>query len=409
MCKTNYLRKGQEFNIILVVENKGQNIMETLNSNNDLFDLKLWDVQNELFKERPNQLQLHYERHDSTPKKEQPTTKKYKWSVEHIDESATLNFQTAIPIDDITQITWTEQSIKCIQRSETGAEGVFFIENNKSEVFVVKPSRNIACEIFSNLIAQKLGVYCPKLRVIYTGPNTEGFKLVQSIKEHDKRGLATHNLGQSGYLLIKQFVPGRDLTKCDYEAIRKYYGTEVDLNENFHKKIGGLARILALDLLLNYSDRLPFIWANQGNSGNVMITNQGQFISIENSITPFDPSTQSKKFQDYQAQVKKLFSKLLSSPRGYIPEFENIQQKFLEFTDYSWQQEGTVLLQLAMVDFLIGCTTINIDEQLLSQWRDILIGFNPPLVGIENVNVNYVLEMWKTFVEFGLKFKENKH
>jgi len=58
-----------------------------------------------------------------------------------------------------------------------------------------------------------------------------------------------------------------------------------------------LSIILALDVLTNYGDRLPFIWPNQGNSGNLMLTGTGQLICVENGFNEIRENVNVEKYK----------------------------------------------------------------------------------------------------------------
>eukprot|EP01125_Pyxidicula_operculata_P005962 TRINITY_DN2082_c0_g1_i2.p1 TRINITY_DN2082_c0_g1~~TRINITY_DN2082_c0_g1_i2.p1 ORF type:complete len:145 (-),score=30.25 TRINITY_DN2082_c0_g1_i2:505-939(-) len=141
---------------------------------NETADNELWELQQKLCKE--TNLKLEYthpsQSVETQKKQEDKPQKKFKWSVDHIDNNYKVNFATAVAWEDIKNIPW-EEGIKGAQRSEAGSEGVYFVELNKSGLFVVKPSKSIGEEVFSNILSLKLGVYSPQLRILY-GQEKEG-------------------------------------------------------------------------------------------------------------------------------------------------------------------------------------------------------------------------------------------
>jgi len=168
-------------------------------------------------------------------------------------------------LSDLQKINW-EEGIKGSERSESGSDGVFFVEMQSGGVFVVKPAKGIAEEIFTNLLALKLGIYVPKLRVLHADGN-EGIHLMNQIIKNDKLGASIFGLSGAPYYLIKEFIPAKNLDKLTYPDMHDIFGIDTSLSENSRKRLKELSIILALDVLTNYGDRLPFIWANQGNSG----------------------------------------------------------------------------------------------------------------------------------------------
>jgi len=193
-------------------------------------------------------------------------------------------------------INWDE-GIKGSERSESGSDGVFFVEMKSGGVFVVKGSKSIAEEAFTNLLALKLGVYVPKLRILHCH-GTEAIKLMNLIITNDKIGASIFGLTGAQYFLMKELIPAKNLDKFNYSEMREIFGDETSLlSENSKKRLKELAIILALDIITNNGDRLPLVWPNQGNSGNLMMSHTGQFICIENCFNDIKDPEKSEKIQ----------------------------------------------------------------------------------------------------------------
>jgi len=104
--------------------------------------------------------------------------------------------------------------------------------------------------------------------------------LIEEIIKTDKQGSAIHGLLAAEFYLVKEFVKGSNTDKCTSLQMEHTFaggdGDEHHLTPMCMQRLKELATLLALDVLTNYCDRLPFIWDNPGNSGNLMVTSAGQ-------------------------------------------------------------------------------------------------------------------------------------
>eukprot|EP01125_Pyxidicula_operculata_P005963 TRINITY_DN2082_c0_g1_i3.p1 TRINITY_DN2082_c0_g1~~TRINITY_DN2082_c0_g1_i3.p1 ORF type:complete len:378 (-),score=83.08 TRINITY_DN2082_c0_g1_i3:11-1144(-) len=374
---------------------------------NETADNELWELQQKLCKE--TNLKLEYthpsQSVETQKKQEDKPQKKFKWSVDHIDNNYKVNFATAVAWEDIKNIPW-EEGIKGAQRSEAGSEGVYFVELNKSGLFVVKPSKSIGEEVFSNILSLKLGVYSPQLRILY-GQEKEGNRLLDLVIEKDKSGIAVHGLLQSEYLLMKQFIPGKNLDKFEYDQMFDIFGDHYDnyISDESKRRLIELSEVLALDIITNNSDRLPLIWNNPGNPGNIMITNQGQIISVENTVTTFELND--KAFETYKETVESLLSDLVEKQGVENEKFKFIITKLYEFTGYPFGKIGTLTLQGGFLDVLRRSVNIDLEKEI-NDWKLLLNKFSPPLVGLNNLKTDFIISIWTIFQKYGKILSEKK-
>jgi len=56
-----------------------------------------------------------------------------------------------------------------------------------------------------------------------------------------------------------------------------------------------MGQISAVDTLLNNWDRLPSLWKNQGNGGNILITTKGEVVAIDQFVSPILQETEANK------------------------------------------------------------------------------------------------------------------
>lgn len=96
---------------------------------------------------------------------------------------------------------------------------------------------------------------------------------------------------------------------------------------------------------------MPLIWPNQGNEGNVMITERGgKAISIDAKIIPIDPVTNKDIFDDYLEKIEDLVQALVNNPGQEIAQFRLVRDAITAFTGWDIEVEGTVKMQKAFLD-----------------------------------------------------------
>eukprot|EP00054_Salpingoeca_dolichothecata_P027164 m.197762 g.197762 ORF g.197762 m.197762 type:complete len:93 (+) comp25882_c0_seq5:47-325(+) len=80
------------------------------------------------------------------------------------------------------------------------------------------------------------------------------------------------------------------------------------LSDNGRKRLQEIGAVMLLDVLCNNGDRLPLIWDNRGNPGNIMFAlGLGKIISLDNQIAPIDKSLHTDAFAEYLAKVSLLY------------------------------------------------------------------------------------------------------
>eukprot|EP00051_Salpingoeca_urceolata_P030448 m.8936 g.8936 ORF g.8936 m.8936 type:complete len:400 (-) comp3369_c0_seq2:86-1285(-) len=308
--------------------------------------------------------------------------RRYKWQTS-LDVQFSFDFANARPHPDLAAINWN--GVRGLQRSDAGAEGVFFADTVEG-AFVVKGSRSVAAEVFSTLMAAQLGIVTPATRIVRTA-SSEGKRMLEKCKELDASGRASVNLGSQTHVLLKPFQRGKNLSQAGVK-----YATE------FFQKPGqleALGAVLVLDVLCNNGDRLPLIWENRGNPGNVMICNQRQqVVSVDSQLLPIaDDHAQQR--QEYMDKVSGLISRLRADPVAEAPEFAAVRTKLREFTGYDCGIAGCEAMQAGFLKTADTCGGV-LSVERLEGWRDALRSHRPPLVGLDALNVEFVASVIAT-------------
>lgn len=136
--------------------------------------------------------------------------------------------------------------------------------------FVVKGSRSIASEAFSLLLGLQIGVVAPQWRIL-TVMSPEGVAFVDRMRAVDVTEGVVVKLFAQTHLLIMSYIRGRNLSQLGAWA-PSVFGTAGALTSVGKERLRELGLMLLLDVLLNNGDRLPLIWKNRGNPGNVMFS-----------------------------------------------------------------------------------------------------------------------------------------
>jgi hypothetical protein len=151
-----------------------------------------------------------------------------------------------------------------------------------------------------------------------------GIQLMHSIKAVDPSGQATIALFDQRNLIVKPFCLGLCADKIPLNISRhrlfQSYLVERSAGDNHVRLSSGgceifrsIGRLMAVDTLLNNGDRLPLLWDNPGNAGNLYIIqtatdNRTKFlvINLDPQCRPIDPSKRFDEFNDYVRRVKLL-------------------------------------------------------------------------------------------------------
>lgn len=191
-------------------------------------------------------------------------------------------------------IPWSE----CVgaARSDAGSEGVIFVELPEKEAVCVKVPSKVAAEMFGTMLCERIGIRCPRMRIVRQD-SEEGQLIRGSLIRVDSR-LPPENqqiaamLSKSPALLIIEYLQGVELADkipplcADWCA--DTFGQAGVLSQSGRDVLRTFGSLIAFDMLINNYDRLPCIWDNGGNPGNVMFSRQdNSVISIDNMVNCF--------------------------------------------------------------------------------------------------------------------------
>ncbi|KAI3651947.1 hypothetical protein MP228_003250 [Amoeboaphelidium protococcarum] len=185
------------------------------------------------------------------------------------DQELPLNGDSS-PSSSATKAVFVEG----VERSATGSVGVFFVQLNCGS-FVLKPgAHSLYDEVTASLISLLFQVPTPRFVLLRTADESTDH-LITCIAKQDKN-MVTMRLSEYLYVLAMEYVPGCGVQELKNLSIK-----------NYDEMITSLGKILALDVMLNNGDRIPFIWENQGNPGNmhtVIRANESNLDGNENNF-----------------------------------------------------------------------------------------------------------------------------
>jgi len=242
-----------------------------------------------MLKTRPN-LGKHATKADADGKEKKGSTKK-KWATvqiglgpEHADLSVLLNGNLATPADlgshDIP-LQWREElkRVSCMnsiigaKRGVVGAElGPSDTNNDSSRrIVILKAGNNGAQEVFSGLIGERLGIRCPRIRVVENSMEREAIEgsifdlLVNDVYYQ------TNTLGylqQSKQLLLMEAGTHR-------VTLDKLAESNKTISIDMAFELGVL---IPFDMIIANGDRLPLksVWDRPGNAHNFLFPIDGK-------------------------------------------------------------------------------------------------------------------------------------
>jgi len=299
--------------------------------------------------------------------------KEYKWKT-GID-SVEIDLDHEKSVSDLSNISW--ENIRACKRSTSGSQGVFFVDVGNGIVVMKGINADTSPFLFASILSYKLGIYVPPFQILLArGDNDELTEIARIIlaklEEVDPGGSARYIFDRK-YVLLQKFVQGKTMSEWDYLSIKDIFDSEDELNELGKKRMTEIGSVLYLDVLLNNGDRLPLIWQNQGNSGNLMLDKfTGQVISIDSSGSPININLYPQRVEEYYAKVKKLLVNIKEHKGKVIDPFRYIGQTIGSFTDFNVGEDGLMLIQEGFLNSFRRMKNLNITEEQINEWKNII-------------------------------------
>ncbi|CAG9331972.1 unnamed protein product [Blepharisma stoltei] len=170
---------------------------------------------------------------------------------------------------EIYDFSWKELiGVDCTQG---GVTGIFLCQFEDNRALTVKGSPNVAQDYFTTLLYQKLAIQVPLARIVQY-KDKEFKKMMHSLRSKTYHDLyidnqLTHELDRP-FLIVSEYYPTLSLLMLGPKRSALCFGYD---KIKGYSRLRDLGVILALDLFLNNSDRIPLIWNNQGNPNTLCI------------------------------------------------------------------------------------------------------------------------------------------
>jgi hypothetical protein len=196
-----------------------------------------------------------------------------------------------------------------ISLSKEGSSGVFFLHSNQTKQVVLKTTAEPALDIFANKLFEHLGIQVPRIRLVKNEDYKEWSDLKAcclSLSERTSFPIKIERELQRRYFLVMEYVHSVELPS--------YIDTRLKINESLSShQIQQLGSIIAGDILLNNWDRLPFVWNNNGNPYNLIVslnTDLKDIIAIDQRPTALFGPGEEKYLQVLESFLKNLAENL---------------------------------------------------------------------------------------------------
>ena len=187
-------------------------------------------------------------------------------------------YNSSVSIPSSGSARWDK--VVAVDRSDSGS--VFFVTFCNGTRSVLKGSSTVVQELFAHYLAQQMGVTVPaSLRVItYVDAEFTALKkrLTELCKDDVVKQMAIQRDLNRPFFVEMAFVPSFSIYDLSNRG-----SCAIFLNKDSLVELG---RMMVFDVLLNNWDRIPFIWNNEGNGGNMLFALLEEVYAIGSALEP---------------------------------------------------------------------------------------------------------------------------
>jgi Actin-fragmin kinase, catalytic. len=225
-----------------------------------------------------------YQITSSPSKRIRQELEKYKKSFERPKE---YNFSYSSISASIYLINWDD--IKGVEHSQGGSTSLFFCGFSNNEACIVKGLGNVVEDIFTNKLFSVMNIHVFNSRII-SFTTSEFKKAVNAM-----RGVCLYNKFVDSkickeldrpFFIVSEYVPGIYFLQMGKKRAENFFSFDSELGYQRLREIG---EIIAMDVLINNSSRIPVIWNTEGNPNNFFVSVQGINLTSNNLIDPNNP------------------------------------------------------------------------------------------------------------------------
>lgn len=290
------------------------------------------------------------------------------------------------PLPSIDEVDWA--SCVGLELSSAGSGGIWFVELADKRAVCVKYSRDGPGAIFATLLCQRLQLRCPSMRLVLSesAEGTAALRALQAIDDQRPAGQSKFRstVASQPYFLVMEYLCGVDLSlqmqplcadfaQRAFGPLRSDSPSEVELHEHGRAVLCFFGRVIVLDMIINNSDRLPCIWANDGNPGNLVFESGScEPVAIDHWVTCIDrdsiEAATRQKRAEYLQLVHSTVLALARAPDTEHADFAKIRTILLDgCVGHGWPGlgidigvEGTLEIQRGFLEFARSASSTEI-------------------------------------------------
>jgi len=283
-------------------------------------------------------------------------------------------------------IDWSK--VVGVQRSSAGSVGVFFVHlkhEGTDRAVVIKASSDLAGELFSTMLALKLGIPAPFVKVV-SRASDEGKALYQRCLDVHTNPVEVESVLCKKTILIREYLQGKTLDSIRSEAFRDCINLPLR-RESLLRQVGEVA---AFDLLLNNIDRMPLAADNRGNPANIMLDcEQGRLIALDNGICSINKENVASYLDKCAGILRSIFV-----AQEKFPDMADAHTKYLQEVLEGWTgiclgDDSFKYIREGLLDLVSRAGQLK--TSTLMEMKADLEAFDPDMIGLHTIQ-DYFLE-----------------
>eukprot|EP00931_Biecheleriopsis_adriatica_P102784 TRINITY_DN77714_c0_g1_i1.p1 TRINITY_DN77714_c0_g1~~TRINITY_DN77714_c0_g1_i1.p1 ORF type:complete len:618 (+),score=135.51 TRINITY_DN77714_c0_g1_i1:40-1854(+) len=188
---------------------------------------------------------------------------------QRLEETRRVDYWKSLSSRRVDIVPWelTSKTMHCTG----GSGGATMVQIGESEAVVLKPQGMFAvAEALAVGVAAMVGVRVAQIRVLSQQEEEFTDMLLALGAEPSRKDLNRQ------FVAVVEFIAG--------SALQGVGGQKALTEGSSGLVFQELGSLIALDCLLNNTDRIPAIWSNDGNLGNVMVSTDGTVIGIDQQV-----------------------------------------------------------------------------------------------------------------------------
>lgn len=181
-----------------------------------------------------------------------------------------------IHANDLATIEWKKVGDVIHLAGGEGSTGVYLVEVAGKGVIVKPGSLSTAGEYFCSLLYKKAGMRVPRQRILLSKANGEFEKLRQAVS----RGADLPGASEGKLRLKLELDKGACVAVVEYIKSKPIWELSRASEVDRQRLLNQIGKTMALDILVNNGDRLPFIHRGDGNPSNLLLCKHQEYADL---------------------------------------------------------------------------------------------------------------------------------